>query len=139
MKKAAVSEQIFNDFFKWRKIVAKKKTVKKVVKKATKKVEKHSPELRLEGTPSDFVNDIKILKNVEVPEGRWGKHYGKWDHLIVRLSTGDCIELDHRQAASFANRGRTLGYLMVLRKVNDVISRVWFEGLDPNPPSVDKG
>ena len=119
--------------------MTKKKVVKKTVKKKMKEVERHSPDLRLEGMASDFVNDITILKNIEVPEGRWGKHYGKWDHLIARLSKGDCIELDHRQAASFANRGRVLGYIMIIRKANDVVTRVWFEGLDPNPPSVEKG
>ncbi len=117
-----------------------RKSAKKAVKKAFKKNgEKHSPELRLDGEPSDFVKSIRIIKNMELPTGRWGASFGKWDHLIARLSTGDCIELDHKAAASFANRGRNLGYLIVLRKIDENTSRVWFEGLSQNPPSVKKG
>jgi len=103
-------------------------------------VEKHSPDLRLEGVISDLVKNIKILKGIEMPPGRgYYGGSGKWDHLIARLTTGDCIELDHKSAAAFANRGRNLGYVIVLRKIDEEVTRVWFEGFNQNPPSVKKG
>jgi len=108
-------------------MTAKKKT-KKVAKK--NKATKHSPDLNLRGTPDDFVKKMRIMKNVQPPTNRWAG--GKWDHLIVRLEEGDCIELESKQAAAFANRARTLGYVIVVRKHTEDIARVWFEGWDPS-------
>jgi len=97
-------------------------------KKKPMKVAKHSPDLNLKGTPNDFVKKIKILKNILPPLNRWAG--GKWDHLIVRLEEGDCIELETKLAYAFGNRARKLGYVIVIRKHTDDISRVWFEGWD---------
>lgn len=95
----------------------------------TAKKEKHSKHLKTGGPVPEFVKKIKILKNVPVPLG-WASS-GKWDHLIVKLEYGDCVELDSKEAASFANRARNLGYLIVIRKVDEGRSKVWFEGLNP--------
>jgi hypothetical protein len=98
-------------------------------KKAVKKKEKHSQNLKLSGPVPEFVKKIKINKNVPVPMG-WATA-GKWDHLLVKLEYGDSVELTIKEAASFVNRARNLGYLVVTRKVSDTRSRVWFEGLHP--------
>lgn len=108
-------------------------TVKKKIKKQvnrTKKVVKHSPDLNLRGTPHELVATIKIMKNIVPPDNRWAG--GKWDHLIVKLEEGDCIELENKPAAAFANRARSLGYVIVVRKYSELTSRVWFEGWDQN-------
>lgn len=108
---------------------------KKVVKKKTspsdfKKKTKHSPDLNLSGLPDPEIQKLKIIKNLLPPDSRWGG--GKWDHLIYRLEEGDCIELDTKASASFANRARNLGYVIVMRKHSPDITRVWFEGMDPD-------
>jgi len=107
-----------------------KKVTKKISKQTTKKKTAHSNELNLNGAVPDFVKAIKIMKNIMPPTNRWGG--GKWDHLIVRLEEGDCIELETKQAAAFGNRARHLGYVVVLRKHTKDSTRVWFEGLDPH-------
>jgi len=100
---------------------------KKVVKKDR---QKHSKDLKLNGEVPDFIKKLKISKGVPVPVG-WSQS-AKWDHLLVKLEYGDSVELDRKEAASFANRARNLGYLVVIRKESEEISRVWFEGLNPN-------
>jgi len=100
------------------------------VKKKTNKVAKHSPDLNLRGPEHEDVKKIKILKNILPPQNRWSG--GKWDHLIVKLEQGDCIELGGKLATAFSSRARTLGYVVVLRKHDENITRVWFEGMDPN-------
>lgn len=103
-------------------MVTKRKTVKKKTH--------HSPLLNLLSPIDENIKQIKILKNMELPENRWGG--GKWDHLIVQLEKGDCVDLEPKPAMAFANRARNLGYVIVSRKMNDSIHRVWFEGMDPN-------
>jgi len=95
-----------------------------------KKTDKHSKDLKLDGPVPDFVKNMKILKKVPVPQG-WATS-GKWDHLLVKMEYGDCVEMGKKEANSFANRARNLGYLIVIRKVSDENSRIWFEGLNPN-------
>ncbi len=114
---------------------SKKKTPANSVKKkpsppTSKKNTKHSPDLNLRGLPDPVLQNLKILKNLDTPDTRWGG--GKWDHLIYRLEEGDCIELEVKSANSFANRARNLGYVIVMRKHTETITRVWFEGMDPH-------
>lgn len=114
---------------------SKKKTSPSSVKKKNsptkfKTKTKHSPDLNLRGLPDPEMASLKILKNLQPPESRWGG--GKWDHLIFRLEEGDCVELETKASASFANRARNLGYVIVMRKYTETITRVWFEGMDPD-------
>jgi hypothetical protein len=111
-------------------VTATKKKSKKASNVNSKKTFKHSEQLNLSGPVPDEIKNIKILKNLMPPTNRWGG--GKWDHLIVRMEEGDCIELETKLAAAFGNRCRHLGYVIVLRKHTEDITRVWFEGLDPN-------
>jgi len=103
-------------------------TTKKAAKGRGKK-EKHSKHLKLHGPVPEYIKKLKIMKKVPVPAG-WASS-GKWDHLLVKMEYGDCVEMDTREAASFVNRARNLGYLIVTRKTSDTKSRVWFEGLNP--------
>ncbi len=98
-------------------------------KKEKHSKEKHSKHLELHGPVPEFVKKMKILKQVPVPIG-WATA-GKWDHLLVRLEYGDCVEMGRKEAASFINRARNLGYLIVMRKISNEKTRVWFEGLNP--------
>lgn len=109
-----------------KKQVAKKKTTPTKVNKKTF----HSPDLNLRGMPDPTLQNLKIMKNLLPPDSRWGG--GRWDHLIFRLEEGDCIELEVKLANSFANRARNLGYVIVMRKHTDTLTRVWFEGMDPH-------
>lgn len=110
--------------------MAVKKKSKKTVSKKTKKATKHSPNLNLTGPEHSEIKNARILKNILPPENRWGG--GKWDHLIVKLQDGDCVELETKAANSFASRARHLGYVVVTAKHNESITRAWFEGWDPN-------
>lgn len=98
-------------------------------KKVSKPKMIHSPLLNLRSPIQDQIKKIRILKNILPPDNRWGG--GKWDHLIIKLEQGDCIELGKKEAASFANRARNIGYTIMLRKHNDTLVRIWFEGLNP--------
>jgi len=98
--------------------------------KATKTKFKHTKDLKLTGAVPKFIQAIKINKGIEIPEG-WSRS-SQWDHLIVKMEQGDSVDLPFKDGASFCNRARNLGYLIVMRKVDDDVARVWFEGLNPN-------
>lgn len=97
--------------------------------KATTKI-KHSKDLKTTGPVPDFIKEIKINKNIEIPVG-WSRS-SQWDHLIIKMEKGDSVDRPFKEAVSLSGRARNLGYLVVMRKIDENLSRVWFEGLNPN-------
>ena len=97
---------------------------------------KHSKDLNLNGKPHADIAKFTINKNIKIPDNRWST--SRWDHLIAKLDHGDSIEMSKREATSFTSRARNLGYAIVLRTIDDDISRVWFDGLNPNHNSKEK-
>jgi len=102
----------------------------------TKPTSKHSKDLKLDGPVPAFIKKLQILKNQKMPLGRIIS--GKWDHLLNKLVFGDCVDLEHKEAASFVNRARNLNYCIVSRKVGENKSRIWFEGLNSVPKKKKK-
>jgi hypothetical protein len=105
----------------------KKDTVKK---KSGKKIELrhgHSKNLILEGEVPDY-SRFKFKKNQPKPVTR---HSSKkpWDHLINDLDKGHEALMTAKEAGSFSNRARGLGYVVVLRKRGEDEFLVWFGGL----------
>ncbi len=86
----------------------------------------HSKKLNLSGLKPDLSKYV-IKKNSAIPATRYGS--GNWDHLIVKLDKGDAIEMNKKEANSFTNRARNLGYVIVLRRLDGDIFCVWFGGL----------
>jgi len=94
--------------------------------------QEHSKNLNLEGEVPDFINSIKISKNIPKPQG-WSSSKGsRWDFLLIKLEKGDSIELATVDSISFTSRARGLGYCIACRKLDNHKTRVWFEGLNPN-------
>lgn len=111
---------------------------KKKTKKKTKK--KQSPDLILDGKPSADIR--KYLKRVvkNRPEPIWGrKQSGQWDHLIAALDRGHELPLEHKIAGSVATRGKRLGYVVRLSKIDDELTMLWFGGFAGVPKEIKKG
>jgi len=86
----------------------------------------HSEDLKLSGPKPDF-SRFEIKKNQEVPRTRHTAN--SWDHLIADMDKGDAIDMSKKDAYSFTNRARNLGYVVVLRTQKEDLITVWFGGL----------
>ena len=109
---------------------------KKVVIKKSK--QKQSPDLVLLGEPPTEVEKYlkRVRKNAPEPSPRGRKIGGAWDWLISALDRGDELPLEQKIAASVANRGRNLGYVVRLSKIDDELTMLWFGGYVGVPKKV---
>ena len=112
----------------------------KAKKKIKRKTKKQSPELILEGKPSAEIKKLlkRVVKNRPEPI-RWRHTSGQWDHLIAALDRGNELPMDKRIAGAVATRGKKLGYVVKLSKIDDENVLLWFGGFEGVPKEVKKG
>jgi len=104
------------------------------------KKEKHSPDLNLGGEPDPEVMEYfeNLRKNVPEPAGRGRQAQDGWDHVIFKLEKGNSLAFPRLMANAIARRGKALGYVIRLTKVDKDFVDLWFGGFEGISKKVGK-
>lgn len=71
------------------------------------------------------VENIKIERNVPMPE-KYSRHQrGRWQKLVLKMKVGDSVLVTRNQAHSLYQAIRKLNHLGCMRKENSNKYRVW--------------
>lgn len=91
--------------------------------------QKQSPDLILNGDmPEETLLLLQGLKKGAPEPKRWERKSARWDHFLSVLDSKDAIPVPNKIAGSIATRGRKLGYVVKVTKLDDVFSEIWFGG-----------
>lgn len=115
-------------------MAAKTKTPLKRFKKSK---QKQSPNLVLNGEMSE--ESLLLLQGLikEAPEPkRWERKSARWDHFISVLEKKNAVPVPAKIAGSIATRGRKLGYVIKVTKLDDDLSEIWFGGYEGVPRQI---
>jgi len=102
-----------------------------------KSKQKQSPALILHGEMAE--ESVLLLQGMrkDAPEPkRWERKSARWDHFISVLEKKDAVPVPHKIAGSIAARGRKLGYVVKVTKLDDDFSEIWFGGYEGVPKQI---